>query len=254
MEIEIFASSSRGNCSLVSADGIYILIDCGISARRISGFLARRGLAPSDLAAILITHEHTDHVAGLYQLTKRQPIPIYASCGTAEAICDTLPQVAGMLEDFRSGESFSLAGLEIATAATPHDACDSVCYRISSGRETIGYATDLGHMPDAVFKLLSGAGTVVLESNHDIDMLKTGPYPPYLKSRILGPRGHLSNELAAETVGRLISCGARNISLAHLSQENNTPDRARKAAMRVICDMGMEREVTLKVAPVLEEM
>lgn len=254
MEIEIFASSSRGNCSLVSADGIYLLIDCGISARRISGFLKKRGLAPEDLAAVLITHEHTDHVAGLATLTAKRHIPVYASAGTAQCLCETLPRISNMLEDFEAGDSFEIAGLSVQSVKTPHDCAESVAYRISDGRESLAYATDLGHVPESVFDLLKGAQKLVIEANHDVEQLRRGPYPQFLKSRILGPYGHLSNELAAETVGRLVRCGAREICLAHLSQENNSPRAAHTEVMRVIREMGAERQVSLAVAPVLEEI
>ena len=243
MEFYTLASSSGGNAALVRSGGTAILLDAGISARRITQSLQTLGLTPRELDAILITHEHSDHVSGIATLTKKFAIPVYASRGTAQF----LPQAAPVLRIFDAGDVFSVGELEIRSFRTSHDSADSVDYRIEGSEGAVGALTDTGYVTDAAAQALEGVDTLLLEANHDIDMLNGGPYPYPLKQRILGRRGHLSNEAAAEFALHCVRCGTRDILLAHLSAENNTPEAAEYAVARKLQAEGCP--IRLSVAP-----
>ena len=247
----VFASGSSGNCSLVSDGKTNILIDAGISARRIKSCLSELGLTPDELTAILITHEHSDHVCGLQTLEKYYDIPVFASVGTIGALRRKMPDTMEGAYYFTPGQSFYVESVLVSTFRTPHDAAESSGFKLEleNGR-SMAVATDLGYMPESVLNSIAGAETVLLESNHDIQMLRYGPYPPQLKERILGERGHLSNDISGETAARLVSCGAERVILAHLSRENNTPETAMKTVEEKlrICGMTPGRDVYLEVA------
>ena len=239
------ASGSEGNCLLVSACGVHLLVDAGISARRIKQSLAQLGLTPDDLSAILITHEHTDHTAGLATLLKHHAIPLYASGGTAFYLRSRLPGLDGCLRPVSPGSVFSIGPAAITVFATSHDAGESVDYRIDCGGEAVGILTDTGFVPEPAAAALTGVDLLVLESNHDVDWLQSGPYPYSLKQRILGRRGHLSNEDAAAFARRMAESGTRRFVLAHLSRENNTPARALQVMETALSDL----DVSVEVAP-----
>lgn len=239
------ASGSEGNCLLVSARGVHLLVDAGISARRIKQSLAQLGLTPDDLSAILITHEHTDHTAGLATLLKHHAIPLYASGGTAFYLRSRLPGLDSCLRPVSPGSVFSIGPAVITVFATSHDAGESVDYRIDCGGEAVGILTDTGFVPETAAAALTGVDLLVLESNHDVDWLQSGPYPYSLKQRILGQRGHLSNEDAAAFARRMAECGTRRFVLAHLSWENNTPARALQVMETALSDL----DVSVEVAP-----
>ena len=190
MTLHTLSSGSQGNCLLLSDGGTHILVDAGISTRRIKAGLARLGLSMDDLDGILITHEHTDHISGLATLIKHHTVPLYASPGTARQLA----------------------------------------YRLAEAEE-----------------VLPGVGLLVLERNHDVDRLRSGPYPYSLKQRVLGSQGHLSNEDAAAFAARMATCGTECIVLAHLSKENNTPQLAYDAVDRALRAGGAR--VRLYVAP-----
>jgi phosphoribosyl 1,2-cyclic phosphodiesterase len=194
--------------------------------RRIARSLRDLGLELSELSGVLITHEHSDHISGLAMLSKYYRVPVYAPRKAAAALCELIPVLDGLIRPFEAERDFEIRGMNIHSFRTPHDTPESVGYKISSGKRAIAVATDLGFVPDSVIGSLIGADAVILEANHDIEMLRCGPYPAFLKKRILSDRGHLSNEVSGYLARRLVEGGMRQIVLAHLSKENNLPQLA----------------------------
>ncbi len=221
-----FASGSSGNCALLREGGTSLLLDAGISMRRLKGCLAEFGLEPSELAGILITHEHSDHIGGLGMLAKHYDIPVYASGGTLRALVRGQKCRESNLHAIEAESRFRLGDIEVAAFETPHDAAESFGFVFAGSKGSIGVATDLGCVTSSIERALCGCMAAVLEANHDVDMLRCGPYPQPLKARILGNRGHLSNAACGELAARLAEAGTRRIMLAHLSHENNTPQLA----------------------------
>ncbi len=219
------ASGSAGNCGLYAADGTAVLIDAGVSLRKITTALAALGMTVNSLSAVLLTHEHIDHVKGLPMLLKKSSVPVYASQGTAEALEQKEPACRGRLCVF-GAHAFTVGELTVTPFATPHDAAESVGYILEHSGGRFGFATDLGFVPREASALLRGCDTVVLESNHDPYMLQAGPYPYVLKQRVAGPEGHLSNPDCAAFAAELARSGMRTVVLAHLSEKNNMPELA----------------------------
>lgn len=219
-------SGSSGNCTLVKSADTAILIDGGRSRRAIGCALASVGMELCAINAIFITHEHTDHVGALPQLAKHEGMPIHASCGTADAL-SLLDFVGGSLTRHPVIYEESVGNLTVTAFPLPHDSACHVGYvvRDASG-DGICIATDMGHVSEALLSALAGCRGALIEANHDIQMLKTGPYPAHLKSRILSPVGHLSNDDCARVAGYACRAGVRHLALGHLSEENNTPPLA----------------------------
>ena len=243
MEFYTLASSSAGNAALVCHENTHILIDAGISCRRITQSLAALSLTLDDLDGILITHEHIDHVRALGTLQKKHAVPLYASFGTAAA----LDYPAPYLHAFAADETFTIKDLQIRSFRTSHDAKESVGYRIESSDGSLAVLTDTGFITDDAHDAALGADMLLLESNHDVIMLKNGDYPYYLKQRILGECGHLSNEAAAEFAVECVRAGTSDILLAHLSDENNSPQLAEYTVGRALQASGLS--VRLSAAP-----
>ncbi|MCI5753833.1 MAG: MBL fold metallo-hydrolase [Clostridiales bacterium] len=233
------ASSSSGNCYYLELGGLHILLDLGVSCRRLCAGLKTLGLTPEQLDAVFITHSHTDHTRGLAVACKRVTAPVFMTYGTA-ACC-----VLHDPECFRAGDRLALGGVRVQSFATPHDCAGSVGYVLQAGDVRVGFATDLGHVPAHIFDALAGAQTVVLESNHDPELLCSGSYPAATKRRILSPQGHLSNADSAAAAKELSARGTRRFLLAHLSRENNTPALALSAAQAALA--GTDAEIS--VAP-----
>ncbi len=225
MQITIFASGSGGNCMLLSEENTYLLIDAGISMRRLQSALRQSGLQIQDIGGVLITHEHSDHVSGLKTLLRYYELPLYAPHTVAARLCGQIPEAAPLLHVIPVGDAFEIGGVRVRAFHTPHDTDESVGYRVE-GSAVFALATDMGHVTDEVLEGLLGADTVLIESNHDLDMLCGGPYPFYLKRRILSERGHLSNADCALLAGQLARSGTSTIILGHLSRENNLPELA----------------------------
>lgn len=223
MRICTLASSSSGNCTLVSEGDTHILIDAGISLRRITASLKQFELSPQDLTGVLITHEHSDHIGGVKMLVKHHSVPILTSNGVAESLCRAVPEVRQCLTFFKAGTEFVLGSLSVKSFLTPHDTPESVGYRLDSEKASFVFATDIGCVTPAIMDAAKGADIAVIEANHDIAMLKKGEYPPYLKRRILSERGHLSNDDCGRFAAEISAHGTRKIILAHLSRDNNTP-------------------------------
>ena len=245
LTVHSIASGSEGNSLLVSAGGTHILVDAGISARRITAALLSLGLTPGDIAGVLVTHEHSDHTAGLATLTKQYRLPLYASGGTAGALCARIPHAADVLHLLPRQGVLTLGDAQVTVFPTSHDAAESIDFRFDCGGAALGVLTDTGCVTPEAEQALQGVDLLVLESNHDEDWLLSGPYPYYLKQRILGNRGHLSNDAAAALAQRMASAGTRQFVLAHLSRENNTPERARQIMARALAGL----DVSVTVAP-----
>lgn len=239
MEIRVFASGSSGNCLLLSSGRSHILIDAGISKRRIEQSLAQSGLSMREIGGVLITHEHSDHISGLKMLLKYYAVPVYAPRTVANRLRGCLPEAEPVLHVIPVNEPFEIGDLSATAFHTPHDTDESVGYRIEGGG-VFALATDMGHVTEEVFDALSGADTVLIESNHDEEMLRYGPYPVYLKRRILSDSGHLSNACCAQLARKLALGGTKQIILGHLSRENNTPAIAMRAARESTAGLPVE--------------
>ena len=244
MRIVTFASGSTGNCCLVSDGGVNVLIDAGISARRIVQGLGVLGLAPQDVCGVLITHEHSDHISGLPVLVKRTGMRIFAPSELGEVLKRVKPELSESIDYIPPDGGLCVGDVRITAFPTPHDASASFGYRIE-GSEVFAFATDTGHISDELLEGLQGAGTVVIEANHDKVMLKNGPYPPFLKQRVLSKHGHLSNDDCAKLACLLADSGTRQIILGHLSQQNNTPEAAETAVSEALSG----RNVKIYTAP-----
>lgn len=245
MEFFTLASGSGGNAALLRTADAAVLLDAGISAKRITQMLEALGTPLDALSAILITHEHSDHIAGLRVFCKKCAAPVYASHGTAEALHDLLPE--SRLHTFDAPGGFSLGSLAVTAFCSSHDALDPVGFRIDAPDGSLGLLTDTGVVPNGAAEVLRGVNTLVLEANHDCGMLESGPYPYALKRRIAGERGHLSNLAAAEFAVQAVRQGTDEIVLAHLSKENNTPETARLTVAHCLARAGCEAR--LSVAP-----
>ena len=247
MTLHTIASGSEGNCLLISCGDTHILVDAGISTRRITTALAALGLQMADMDGILLTHAHHDHTAALNILCKHHETPLFASAGTAAQVCEKCGMAQYRMRIVRPGEAFSLGGITVTPFPTAHDARGSMDYRLDTETGSIGVLTDTGYVTDEAYDALCGVDLLVLESNHDIEALRSGPYPYYLKERIAGPRGHLSNDDAARFAAEMARRGTKEIVLAHLSRENNTPAMALHAVQRTLEAHGLTAAVT--VAP-----
>ncbi len=250
MEIQSFASGSGGNCALVSGGVTHILIDAGISLRRIKAGLAQRGIGLCDVSAVLLTHEHSDHVGALPMLEKYTDIPVITSGGTARSIIAKGKASGKNFMIIESGEVVDVGGIGIKAFSTSHDAAESFGYTFEYGYKKTAVITDLGHVTAEVRSAVSGVSAVLLEANHDVDMLRVGPYPYHLQQRILGPGGHLSNEASGQFALELARHGVKHILLAHLSKENNTPRLAYKTVADILINGGVEPgALKMNVAP-----
>lgn len=229
MRICSIASGSSGNCVYVGDGDTHILIDAGISAKRIKAGLEAIGVDIRQIQALLITHEHSDHISGVGVLARKLRLPIFSKAKTLKAIMKTRslgvvePE---LLEEVEADVPFRIGTIEVMPYNSSHDAVDPVCYTFTCKGKKIGFATDLGNFNDYIREHLSGSHALYLESNHDVRMLEAGPYPFFLKQRVLSDLGHLSNERTGILICELYHEGLSHVILAHLSQENNTPDVA----------------------------
>lgn len=241
------ASGSKGNSGLYVSGDSCILIDMGVSYRKLTEAMRRIDMQPSDIDAVLLTHEHIDHIKGLPQMFKRNQTPVYASQGTAREVVRKYPALSAAFVCFDETFCTEIGSTSVSAFETPHDAAHCLGFVLQTDVHRFGYATDLGFMPGEVLEQLRGCESVVLESNHDPNMLQVGPYPYVLKQRISGATGHLSNPDCAVAAARLAQDGARHIILSHLSETNNMPELAlqqTRLALRAF------PECTVHVAPV----
>ena len=224
MDFCSIASGSSGNCIYVGSDHTAVLIDTGISGKKIAEGLKMIDRKPEELSAILITHEHSDHIKGLGVMARKYGIPIYATPGTREAIgrCGSLGTIdQELFHEIHADEGMTIQDLDIMPFRISHDAAQPVAYRIRNGDKSVAVATDMGCYNDYIIDYLQGLDGILLESNHDINMLQVGSYPYPLKRRILGKTGHLSNENAGRLLCEILHDNLKLIMLGHLSRENN---------------------------------
>ncbi len=237
-------SGSSGNCCYIGSAAGGVLVDAGGSARRIETALWEREIDPGSIRAICVTHEHSDHVAGLRVLTRRYGMPVFASRGTLEELLHA--GILGERDAFAviDEEGIEVADMEITAFPTPHDSAESLGFRIHTADDRrIAVATDMGYMTPVVRKALRGCDLVHIESNHDIRMLENGPYPYFLKKRILAKTGHLSNEACAAELPQFVQEGTTRFVLAHLSAENNLPDLAYVTSQAALQEAGLRAGV-----------
>ncbi|MDO5111245.1 MAG: MBL fold metallo-hydrolase [Clostridia bacterium] len=219
--IPLFSGSS-GNCILIEADGVRLLVDAGLPGRTIEGALSAAGVLPETLTGILVTHEHTDHTRGVGVLSRKLNLPVYANAGTwAGMQADVGPIALCNMRMFETGRSFFVDKLLVQPFATPHDAREPVGYCFSAEGRCASVMTDVGYIHEGLLDAVEGSDLLLIESNHDEEMLKVGPYPYPLKRRILSDQGHLSNENCGKTLCKLYKRGVRCAILGHLSKENN---------------------------------
>ena len=239
MQVSVLASGSKGNAVYVELDGVRLLIDAGISATKIKKALAAEGVDAASLDGVLITHEHRDHIAGLTTLSKWYHLPIFTRPGTIEHMSC---RGAVPADCFRPvSEAFMLNGLQVEPFNIPHDAAEPVGYRLC-GSKRCTLATDLGFVTSSVQAAIEGADVLVLEANHDPDVLKNGAYPWPLKRRILSNRGHLANADAAWALVRMQRRPSQ-VFLAHLSEENNWPELARETVQGILDRQGIRLDL-----------
>ena len=245
-------SGSSGNALFCQYGNTRLLIDAGKTGSRIDEALKGIGVAPDSLDGILITHEHSDHIQGAGVMARKHHLPLYATQDTWMAMAGKIGKIPGdLIRTVQSGKGFWLEEIGVEPFSIPHDAADPVGYRLWGGTLSVSTATDLGIFTQDVFERISGSTLVLLESNHDPDMLRANPnYNAQLKARILGDRGHLSNESCAGALLRLIAGGTRHLILGHLSGENNTPVLARRVSETAMLREGIRpgEDVQLAVA------
>lgn len=229
MRFQSIASGSSGNCIYIGSETTHILVDVGVSRKRTMNALQELDLTLQDLDGIFITHEHSDHIAGLPMIVKQTNMPIYATRGTIEAIRNTKNCECIDPERFipvRADEKLTVKDLVIDPMSISHDAAEPVGYRVNYGSRKACVCTDLGCFTEYTVECLKGSDVLLLEANHDINMLQVGPYPYPLKQRILGDRGHLSNLASGKLLSRVLHGDMKAIFLGHLSKENNLPELA----------------------------
>jgi len=263
MRLCSIASGSSGNCIYVGSEATHLLVDVGISGKRTEEGLNSLGLTGRDLDGILVTHEHADHISGLGVMARKYGIPIYATKGTIGALLNggnSGKVDSSLFREVREDEKLSIKDLVINPMKISHDAAQPVAYRISYGSKKIGICTDLGVFNDYTVECLKGMDAVLIEANHDVNMLQVGSYPYYLKQRILGDRGHLSNENSGRLLSRILHDKLENIILGHLSKENNLPELAYEAVRMEITmgdnpynanDFRMQVAKRMEVSPVI---
>ena len=246
MKFMNIASGSSGNSSLVCTDDTAVLIDAGLSMKKIEEGLRTVGMTGADLDAIVVTHEHSDHIKGLGVLARKYGMPIYATSGTVKGISEvtSLGKIdQGLFKTISSDVDFKVGDLNIEPHSIWHDAYEPVCFSFEDGKNKVSVATDLGNFNDYLVKCLADSDILLIEANHDIRMLEVGPYSYALKRRILGERGHLSNEASGRFIKRLLNDHIKTIILGHLSKENNLPELAYEAVKCEISDNPFTKDV-----------
>ncbi len=245
IKICVLASGSSGNATLVATERTRILIDAGLSFRELSSRLAAIGEEPARLDAVLITHEHSDHVSGLPVLLRRlqHRLPVYMTHLTAPAFAweDRVPHV----EVFQAGCRFTIGDLEVDSFTIPHDAIDPVAFAFHSQGIKIASVTDLGYIPDSIKYHLRGTHFLILESNHDLEMLKVGPYPWPVKQRVMGRKGHLSNDVVSEFIQADLDPATGTLVLGHISENNNHPELVRLVAGQALASRSLSTRLVI---------
>ena len=259
MEIASICSGSSGNCILIKSGDTNVLVDVGVAKKRVLEGLEFFNTSPNEIDAILITHEHSDHVKGLGVFLRAHPVSVYATKATIENILasSSIGEVdKELFEEIDSDEEFFVGGLKVNSISTSHDASDSVCYRFDDGDKSCAVVTDLGYYHDDIVESLKDLNAILVEANHDLKMLEVGPYPYHLKSRIWSNVGHLSNEACGQLLSEIISDKMQYIILGHLSKDNNYPELAFETVRNELMfknidlnDLGIEIQVAKRDQP-----
>ena len=243
-------SGSSGNSLFVQSDNTKILVDCGVSSKKIEEALNSIEIDASSIDAILVTHEHSDHVKGLATFSSKFNVPVFS---TAETF-DNMEKITSKISNnnvnyFKADEKFCIGDLEILPFSIPHDAANPCGFNIFNNNKKLSIATDIGHMNSKILSHLEGSSFLLLESNYDTEVLKCCSYPFYLKSRISGPTGHLSNDMAGKTISYLLKNGLKTAMLGHLSKESNLPELAYTTTVSEILSNGIdENSFSISVA------
>jgi phosphoribosyl 1,2-cyclic phosphodiesterase len=238
--ITVLGSGSGGNCTVVSSARTRLLVDAGLSCRETFRRMRAAALDPESVGAILISHEHSDHVGGVLVMAKKLRIPVYMTGATHQAWSRQVRNTFGgtcvmpQVENFEAGRSFQIGDIRVTPFTIPHDAADPVAFTFRADGAKLGLVTDLGYMSSNVCDEIRGCDLLMIESNHDLEMLRGGPYPWAVKQRVMSRVGHLSNEALADFLLNSYDGAATYLVLAHLSEQNNHPDLARRAAERAL--------------------
>lgn len=243
-------SGSSGNCLLVETDNTKILIDAGESCKKISTALSSMEIEPSQIDAILVTHEHSDHIKGLGTFSKKYDIPVFANSKTWDAMPEQSCKINDKnIHNFTIEENFEVGDLKIHPFKIPHDAANPCGFNIFYKNDKLSIATDIGHMTSNIAHKLEDSKFLLLESNYDPEILKCSSYPYLLKQRILGPNGHLPNEEAGKTISFLMNSGLKTVMLGHLSRENNFPELAYKTVVDTLIENKLDcNKIKINVA------
>jgi phosphoribosyl 1,2-cyclic phosphodiesterase len=247
MKFCVLGSGSKGNATYLESGGTSLLIDAGMSGVELQKRLYAIGVELSAIDAILVTHEHNDHVQGVGVLSRRVKIPVYANAATFSAASKTINKLYSYNE-FETGQAFHFRNLEIHPFSISHDTDDPVGFRISNERVSFGYCTDTGKVSKLMLHRLGSCQALVLESNHDIEMLQNGTYPPYLKQRIRSGQGHLDNKATAAFLQKLAHEKLQHVVLAHLSEENNHPEIAFHAVTEALDNNPHCEETAIRIS------
>jgi len=242
----VLGSGSRGNCTLLATEKTRVLIDAGLSCRETYARLAAIGEPPDGLDAVIISHEHTDHINGLRVLALDANLPIYISRTTRDAV--TWDARLQRFEHFVASEKFAIGDIEVTPFPIPHDAVDPVAFTFDAQGIRISVVTDLGYIPEVVKQRVKGSQVLIFESNHDLEMLKIGPYPWYVKQRVMSRHGHLSNNATAAFLAEEFDGAAHVLVLAHLSETNNHPEIARLSAEQALAQRTGSKNTKLHLA------
>lgn len=253
LRICVLASGSSGNSTLISTAHTRLLVDAGLSGREIARRLAEAGEQLDHIDAVLVSHEHSDHVSGLHVIARkldicrkregRPPLPVYMTRLAAPALAWEKHQPT--VETFQAGTRLTIGDIEIDTFTVPHDAADPIGFCFHAEGIKIGLVTDLGYIPESIKFHLRGTQLLVLESNHDLEMLKVGPYPWSVKQRVMGRKGHLSNDSVAEFIAADLDAATATLVLAHLSEHNNHPEIARLTAAQALLARGLTTRLAI---------
>ena len=241
-------SGSSGNSIYIACGGVRLLVDAGVSAARVEANLREIGVDIREIDAIVVTHEHVDHVRGLGVLCRKYSLPVFANEGTWQGILQKETGIpARCMRTFCTGEDFYIGAMNVSPFAIPHDAAEPVGFAFACQELRCGVATDIGRIEETWMRAVSGCQALVLEANHDVEMVQRGPYPQRLKQRILGRRGHLCNEDCAKALVRLAGEGTRAVFLSHLSADNNLPELAYNTVCGALSDAGFAVDGGIRV-------
>ena len=234
-------SGSSGNCLYIESENTKLLIDAGVSLKKIEKGLSSLDISFETLDGILVTHEHSDHVQSLGNLSKKFDLPVFANSETFDAMPKQTDKISTKnIKNIKINEKFNIKDIEINSFSIPHDAVNPCGFTLTSGNRKISIATDIGHMTNKILKTLEGSDFILLESNYDTEVLKHSKYPYLLKKRIAGPNGHLSNEMAGKVINYLIHNNLKKAMLGHLSKESNFPELAYQTVVDEILSAGTD--------------